>query len=170
MTKQLVIFLVGILIIAGCASTKPNASKNKEVYDEDLSYLRPQYEAPEALPAGEIEENTPEYYNSIDPSFDVTGDLNAVLDSIDVLRNDIRYIDGFAIQVYSGGSQEEAYLARGKIYSLIPEADPELKYDQVNFTVKVGKYYSRMEAQKLYSQLKKSFPKATIIREKIHIR
>ena len=170
MIKSLLYCLAGALIISGCVSTKPSASKTAESYKEDLSHLRPEIEAPKVFAMGELEENTPEYYSSITPSFDVTQGLNTILDSIDILRSNRRYIDGYTIQVYYGGNREEAYLTRGKIYSLIPQAKPVLNYDQVNFTVKIGKYYSSLEAQKLYLQIKKKFPNATIMPERIYIR
>lgn len=138
------------------------------MYSEDLSWLRPSYEAPEKLDETSEVERTIDYSNTF-PASDVTAALNATLDSIDVLRQGIRYIDGFTIQVYSGISSTEARRTRGKIYSLLPESDPKLSFDEPSFKVKIGKYYSRMEAQKLYAQLKEEFPNAIIIPERIYI-
>ncbi|ELR69920.1 hypothetical protein C900_04443 [Fulvivirga imtechensis AK7] len=168
MVKPLIYCLVGSWIIFGCSSTTTPTSSDMERYKEDLSVLRPEYENPEALKdtisAGEEED-----YSSITPKYHVTRELNAILDSIDVLKKDVRYIDGFTIQVYSGTNSEQARITRGKIFSLIPEADPVLKFDEPNFKVKVGKFYSRIEAQKTYAKLKGEFPKAIIIPERIYI-
>jgi len=44
-----------------------------------------------------------------------------------------------------------------------------LKYDEPNFRVKVGKYYSRLDAQQDYSAIKEKFSSAIVIPERIPI-
>lgn len=168
MIKQLTYCLVVSLVIFGCKTSSVTSSSDTEKYKEDLSKLRPEYEKPEVLLDSSTTEKV-EDYSKITPSHDVTKKLNAVLDSIDVLRKEVRFIDGFTIQVYSGTNSEEARLSRGKVYSILPESNPILKFDEPNFKVKVGKYYSRIEARKSYAQLKKKFPNAIIIPERIYL-
>ncbi|UII34491.1 hypothetical protein LVD17_11790 [Fulvivirga ulvae] len=168
MIKPLAYCLVVTIVVFGCKTSSVTTSADTEKYKEDLSQLRPKYEKPEInIDSASTEMVTD--YSDVTPSHDVTAKLNAVLDSIDVLRKDVRYIDGFTIQVYSGTNSEEARLSRGKVYSILPESNPELKFDEPNFKVKVGKYYSRIEARKPYAQLKKKFPGAIIIPERIYL-
>lgn len=167
MMKALLYGLVVSLVLFGCSKSTVPASSDNERYKEDLSALRPHYEKPE-LPKDTVAVEA-EDYSHITPSGHVTKELNAVLDSIDMLKKDVRFIDGFTIQVYSGTNSEEARLSRGKVYSILPDSNPILKFEEPNFKVKVGKYYSRIEAQKAYAQLKKKFPNAIIIPERIYI-
>lgn len=168
MVKPLIYCLIGSWIMFGCSSTTTPTSSDTERYKEDLSVLRPNYEKPEAH-EDTLATGAEEDYSNITPKYHVTKELNSILDSINVLKRDVRYIDGFTIQVYSGTNSEEARLTRGKVFSLIPEADPILKFDEPNFKVKVGKFYSRIEAQKTYAKLRADFPKAIIIPERIYI-
>lgn len=169
MIKSLSYCLVVMLLIVGCKSVKPSADSDAERYTEDLSVIRPEYKDPEVLSGAESIEEIG-LANAVIPVADVTEELDAILDSVDILREDVRYIDGFTILVYSGTNSAEATLTKGKIYSLIPESAPESYFDEPNFKVKLGKFYSKMEAQKLYSQLRENFPDAIIIPERIYIR
>lgn len=163
------IYLLILFVAAGCSpSALPSASD--EGYDEDLVSLRPEIGfmtdsaaiTPNKIPADQD-------YSTIEPKYDVTKELDAVLDSIVKLRSDIKYVDGFTILVYSGKDREEAQIAKGKVISVLPDSSPILKYDEPNFRVKVGKYYSRLEAQKDYSALREKFSKTIIIPERIYI-
>lgn len=168
MIRSLTYCLVVSIVIFGCKTSSVTSSADAEKYKEDLAQLRPKYEKPKVI-VDSASTETVKDYSDVVPKYHVTAKLNAVLDSIDVLRKDVRYIDGFTIQVYSGTNSEEARLARGKVYSILPESDPELKFDEPNFKVKVGKYYSRIEARKPYAQLKKKFSGAIIIPERIYL-
>ena len=169
MIKSACSFLVVLTVLMACSPGSIPTSSDAERYKEDLSYLRPTY--PE--PVDSVEMDTPvdaPSYSNIEPKYDVTKQLNAILDSIDVLRKDKRYIDGYTIQVYSGYDSEEATIARGKVYAVLPDSSPSLKFEEPNFKVKVGQYYSRLEAQKDYSLLKEKFLSALIIPHRVYIK
>ena len=164
---HLVLFVV-LGILAACSPGILPTSYDDERYKEDLSYLRPVYtDTTETVSSGETA-NTSDY-STIEPEYDVTDELNTILDSIDVLRSNVHYIDGYTIQVYTGHDSEEATIARGKVYSVLPGSAPSLKFEEPNFKVKVGKYYSRLEAQKDYSLIKARFSSALIIPQRIYI-
>lgn len=169
MKKLLYLAVVCGLVNACSPGSVPSGSK--EAYTEDISYLRPEYtEVEDSLFEGTV--SNPENqinYAEIEPAFDVTKPLNTILDSIDRIRDDVKYINGFTILVYSGTNSEQARIARGKVYTILPNAEAELKYDEPSFRVKVGKYYSRIEAQKDYTALKEKFAKAIIIPERLYI-
>ncbi|MBL6449673.1 SPOR domain-containing protein [Fulvivirga sp. 29W222] len=168
MIKQLTYCLVISIVAFGCKTSSVISSTDTEKYKEDLSQLRPKYEKPEVAVDSSSTETVKDF-SDVSPTNDVTAKLDAILDEIDELRKDISYIDGFTIQVYSGTNSEEARLARGKVYSILPESSPKLKFDEPNFKVKVGEYYSRIEARRSYSQLKKKFPGAIIIPQRIYL-
>lgn len=105
----------------------------------------------------------------IDPQYDITDTLNAVMDSISVLSQQINYIDGFAVQVYSGNNREEASIAKGKAFTLLTNQRLRLFYDSPNFKVQIGQFYSSLEANKTYALLKKEFPNAILVLKKFKI-
>jgi len=146
-------------------------TSSDEKYVEDLSIHRPEIPTIKGDSNTAIEVRQPENNLTafIEPQYDVTEELDAVLDSIDRIREDIKYVSGFTILVYSGTSSERAHIARGKVYSSLPDSQPLLKYDEPNFRVKVGKYFSRFEAQKDYTEIRKKFSSAIVIPERIPI-
>jgi hypothetical protein len=163
--RILLLSLVGIM--SACASLKTSSATDDEVYREDLSMHRETFSIPEDTVGSErlaVKE-----FSYVDPSSDVTSALNDVLDASDAHNKEVEFVDGYTIQVYTGSSSDEARKLRGKAISLMPDTDVELFYDEPNFKVKVGQYYSRLEAQKDFSNLSKEFPMAIIIPDKIPI-
>ncbi|MEM9858833.1 MAG: hypothetical protein AAF843_15850 [Bacteroidota bacterium] len=159
------VFLVFMACSPGVMPTADNAEK----YKEDLSYLRPTYPDVSNVNDTTSTQEGEVISELVDPSFDDTEKLNAVLDSIDVIRKDVRFVNGFTIQVYSGYDSEAATKARGRVYSILEDSKPSLKFEEPNFKVKVGKYYSRLEAQGDYALIKEKFSSALIIPERIYI-
>ena len=60
-------------------------------------------------------------------------------------------------------------MARGKTVAMELDLEPELVYNQPNYKVKVGKFLTRLEAQPLFTQLKKEFDNAIVAPERIYI-
>lgn len=166
--KQIIYCLVALVALYSCSPSTVTQTSKTESYSEDLSVHRPKFEVKETGDNNE-KVQTVEEVKYPEPTFDVTKQVNSVLDSIDALKANISFVDGFTIQVYSGTSSEEAKIAKGKVYSILSEEKPVLKYDEPNFKVKVGKFYSRLEAQKTFAQLKRKFPNSIIIPERIQL-
>ena len=175
--KQLlrVVGVIGfIVLVTACASTTKTTtvSSTNQKYSEDLTVLRPKPTtavennngAPSTSPV-EGRKQTP----YVEPKYAVNKRLDTVLDSIDHINKQRNYIDGFTIQVYSGARKEEAMKAKQELTSSLPDLQSEVLYSQPNFRVKVGKYYSRIEAQKDYLDVKKLFPTAIVIPDKVAI-
>jgi hypothetical protein len=157
--------LLGIFL-AGCAAQKSTTTSSQDgKYSEDLSSLRPKVEE-EKAPQEVTEERKAVAY--VDPKHTVNKQLDTVLDSIDRINLNRKVIDGFTIQVYSG-KREEALNAKKTLTSALPDLDAEVQFTEPIFRVKVGKYYTRVEAQQDYTAVKKYFPAAIIIPEKIAI-
>jgi hypothetical protein len=118
----------------------------------------------------EVETKKSDPKEFVEAKHTINKQLDTVLDSMDYLNRTRRFIDGYSIQVYSGLSREAAMEVRKELIKRIPEIESTLQYTQPNFSVRAGKYFTRLEAQKDYSQLKKYFPTAIVIPDKIQIK
>ena len=161
------------VIIVGCASTKtPTASKaaSSTKYSEDLTIWRPKAEAV-ATPANTNVTATDGRKQTayVEPRYAVNKKLDNILDSIDYYNVKRNFIDGFTIQVYSGLKREDALNAKKQIAESMPDLQSDVQYSQPNFRVKVGKYFSRIDAQRDYTHIKKLFPTAIVIPDKVAI-
>ena len=161
-------------LLTACASTTKTTtvSGSGQKYSEDLTVLRPKpaTAATDSKTGGsptttEGRKQTP----YVEPKYAVNKKLDNVLDSIDQINVQRTYIDGFTIQVYSGARKEDAMKAKQELTSSLPDLHSEVLYSQPNFRVKVGKYYSRVEAQKDYLDVKRLFPTAIVIPDKVAI-
>lgn len=166
-------FVFSIMASMSCASSggtssSGGSSRSGDHY-EDLSRYRPEYtvESEEKIIETTAEEEEVSFTG--EPEYDITDEVNALLDSINVLKKAINYVDGYTVQVYTGINREQANEARATVYNTLPDSKPAILYDQPNFKVKVGKFYTRREAQKTFADLKRVFPAAIIIPERIPI-
>ena len=75
---------------------------------------------------------------------------------------------GFRVQIYFGSSRQAAYDAQTKFLNEYPETPTYISYIEPNFKVQVGDFRSKLEAQKLQSQLTGMFPSMFIIPTKIN--
>jgi len=158
------VYVVYVFVFVGCASPKM-ASTSSAGYSEDLSALRPAIEVKkDTVIAKSGEEKTNKAY--IEPKVAITPALDAVLDSIDAINLSRNYVEGFTIQVYSG-RREEALNTRKQLTSLLPEIESEVQFTEPIFRVKAGRYFSWIEAQRDFTLIKKYFPSAIIIPDRI---
>jgi cell division protein FtsN len=140
--------------------------KSRSNYHEDLSVLRPRFEA--TLDTGK--QVNPREKAAFTPTLTVNAKVDTVLDSINRFNRTRKFTDGFTIQVYSGQNKEEAMNTKKKLSAEVSDLNAELQYTQPKFRVRVGSYYSRLEAQKDLLRLKKVFPNAILVPEKIMLR
>jgi hypothetical protein len=114
--------------------------------------------------------STPANSVYLEPRHTVNAQVDAVLDSIDRINLANATIDGFTIQLYSGKQQEEALNVKKQISQAMPTLEADILFSQPNFRVRAGKYLNRLEAQKDYMAVKRLFPNAILIPERISIR
>ncbi len=153
-----------LLIAFGCVAQKSNPGKK---YSEDLSLLRPKFAV---LKDSAKEPVTQDSKVPLPPTRNVNEKVDFVLDSIDRLNGLRKYIEGYTIQIYSGQNREDANNAKKKMAEEVMELTANLQYIQPKFRVRVGNYFSKLEAQKDLMRLKPVFPNAILIPEKIPIR
>ena len=166
--RHLLIVVSGSILFFGCASrvtTSGTAGAGK--YSEDLSVWRPeaQYTVDSAAANALPERTRTNRY--VEAKYAVNNQVDAVLDSIYDQNLDKGFIDGYTIQVYSGIKREDALTNKKKMSTSLPDLESEVEYMQPNFRVRTGKYLTRLEAQKDYLAVKRYFPNAIVIPDRI---
>jgi hypothetical protein len=164
-------FFAGVLLLAACAGPKKTTTTTPTGatrYSEDLSLYRPKVEATPTKDAP-AQDNSRKQTPYVEAKYSVNKKLDAVLDSIDRINLQRNFIDGFTIQVYSGLKREDALNTKKELTSTLPDLQSEVQYSQPNFRVKVGKYFNRLDAQRDYVDVKRHFPTAIIIPDKVAI-
>lgn len=165
MAKRFLYFL--IVLLAGCKSYQSTTTTQTGKYTEDLSSLRPKAEG--TLDSATSTQQVIKKTTYVEPKYNVNKQLDNVLDSINRINLNRKFVDGFTIQVYSGLDREAALDAKKSLATSLPDLESEVHYNQPNFRVKAGKYFNRLEAQKDFIAIKKVFPSAIVIPDKIEI-
>jgi hypothetical protein len=161
------LFVFALILFVGCKHAQQTQTAQSGKYSEDLSTWRPKVEAPAETKVEET--NKRDLKVQVDPIFTVNKQLDAVLDSIDRINLTRKFIDGFTIQVFAGTKREDAMNVKKQLTNTIPSLESELQYSQPNFKVKVGRYFTRLEAEKDFEQIKRYFPSAIVVSDKISI-
>jgi hypothetical protein len=81
----------------------------------------------------------------------------------------IKYIDGFTIQVYGGNDRALAKDYQLDIIRNFPEIESKMVFEQPNYKVRIGQYYSRLEAQEFFTAVRTVFPRAILIPTRIAV-
>ncbi|MEP2025197.1 MAG: SPOR domain-containing protein [Reichenbachiella sp.] len=159
-----------VSLLQFCAPTATKSTSNA-VYEEDLSVHRPSYTLGddaigEEPTEAEAYSSTAEY---VTPTNDIKAELDTVLYRIKKSRENIQYVDGYSIQLYSGNNRDKANQVKVKTYEVLEDERPRVSYDQPNYKVRVGEYYSRLEANTDFVTLQKYFSRAVLVPVKIKI-
>lgn len=166
--RSLVIII--FLCLFGCRVNLNPSQKPK--YKEDLSVYRPVYQTVNIENKIISSTDTSLIFGEED-SININSDIKPQLDSllISIAENNRAkgFIQAYTIQVYTGNNRKIAEEAKLKVYQLLPVITPKLSYIQPNYKVKVGIYYDKLDAYSTHSYLKKSFPTAIIIPERIRM-
>lgn len=88
-----------------------------------------------------------------------------------VLKNDDNYaIDGYRIQIFEESGNKSSTLAReamAEFSEKYPDIGVYLTWKAPNFKVRVGDFNTRMEAEGFLHKIKKDYPIAWVIKDKI---
>jgi hypothetical protein len=76
--------------------------------------------------------------------------------------------NGYRVQIYFGSSRQAAYDAQAKFMGDFPEVPTYISYIEPNFKVQAGDFRTRLDAQKLESDLHGMFSSLFIIPTKIN--
>ena len=159
-------FLLVLFFIMGCATTQQTSTASKR-YNEDLSEFRPKVDT-----AFEVKQERSSFrQTSADFSAeeDVTKLLNSKLDTLAENNREVRFVNGYSIQVYSGSSSSEAYAARDTARLVLPQVRTDVEYKQPIYKVRVGRFTERLEVQRTLLKLKPKFPSAISVPQRIYI-
>lgn len=160
--------ITGVLLLGSCAGSKTTTSSATQgsSYSEDLSVWRPKVEVPATTSEKSNSGNGDKKPAYVEPKLAVNKPLDQVLDSINKINLSKKYVEGFAIQVFAG-KREEALNAKKQISVSLPGLLCEVQFTEPIFRVKVGRYYTRLDAQEDYAAVKRIYPAAIIVPEKI---
>ena len=75
---------------------------------------------------------------------------------------------GYRVQVFYGSDRKEAFNEQSRFRALYPRIMTYISYKEPNYYLRVGDFRTRMEAQKLLTELRANFPTLFIFREKIN--
>ena len=170
MIKRTLSLLVVAIAIYGCSKKTSPSSSAGATYSEDLTILHPYIPEETVDPGTPLTTMPAEGVNeAVITQYDITTEMEAVADIIAQRNLQKKFIDGYTVQVYSGSNREIANRAHFDVQQLALDAESQLTYVQPNYKVKVGKFYSRLEANKVYTEVRKVFPDAMLLPEKIPV-
>ncbi|MFC5269073.1 sporulation protein [Adhaeribacter terreus] len=172
---QLLVTVLFFGILSACAGSKASGTsgdnktattetgktvrKNaKKVRTEDLSAYRPKVAAPSETAAA-----------AIAPTNHVNEKVEMLLDTLAAANKNIKYAQGYRILVYTGNDRKTAFDLRKTVVNQLPEEREYLTYVQPTFKLKIGDFYTRMEANEVLQQLRNIAPNASIISEQINV-
>jgi hypothetical protein len=161
-----------ITLLYGCKPTQ-TTTQTTTVYDEDITKYLTKYNAV-AIPQKITVENpvaqssTQITSTTATPKRHINSEMETILASLYEFSNNIKTVQGYRILVYSGTDREEALKIETDISSNLQER-AELSYDKPNFRVRVGHYIQRLEAYKTYAKIRKTYPNAIIVLDKVSI-
>ncbi|WP_448519434.1 SPOR domain-containing protein [Rhodoflexus sp.] len=166
--SSLRLLIVAALLLGGLASCKKTVSGTAvPPFSMDLSVYRPQFAASEQ-PIGQPQGNSVPAATTVSIAGDIQAQLNAMRETMSASNKTLKFSQGYRVVIYSGGNRDEANKVMTDVRRLTTEV-PELVYEQPNFRVKVGNFFSKTDAFALYTQIKPAYPNAFITNERITI-
>jgi hypothetical protein len=171
-------FVVLVLVISACASTgttsddskkKTTAGVKDQPKTDDLSKYRPKF----ALAAPATPNTNPvgiEAAAGITPTNHVNDRVAALMDTLANRNKAVRYAKGYRILAYSGTERKAWLNMRQAIVKRVPEERDYPIYTQPNYRLKIGDYFTRVEAQQVLLRIKDITPNAMIITDQINVK
>jgi hypothetical protein len=158
-------WIIGLaaLILIGCKASSVSGPA-VGAYSEDLSVLRPTIKKTVAE-----EEVAKPVNNGKLPTAHIKAELDSVNQIIIANNKKQKYVDGFTVQIYTGNDRSKADEAVTTAELSLLNITPTIEYYQPNYKVKVGQYTDRLEAHKIFEDLKQLFPLALLIPERIPV-
>ncbi len=169
MKKYVINLSLSLLLLQVSCVAQHHGYTSSDAFSEDLTSVRPNYEV-------EKNDSIIESYQVVKerPVMAATNTVNTkvdlVLDSLSKLNQQRKFFDGFTIQIYSGQNREEALSTRSKVVKDVNDLEANIQYTQPKFRVTVGRYFTKLEAQKDLKRLRRYFSNAILVPEKIQIK
>lgn len=157
------ISILSLFFVLSCVNQKISISSNNDSrkYFEDLSFIRES----ENVSNSTNDENIVEKKNNLGIDIELDSILKIIKSEVD----EEIFTDGYTIQIYLGDKREEAENTVEKLFEYDSLIKSNTIFTQPNYRVKTGTFEDRFKANFEYKKLKKTFPNAIIIPEKIKI-
>ena len=157
------ISILSVFFVFGCVNKKMSISSNNDSrkYFEDLSFIRES----ENVSNSTNDENIVDKKNNLGIDIELDSILKIIKSEVD----EEIFTDGYTIQIYLGDKREEAENTVEKLFEYDSLIKSNTIFTQPNYRVKTGTFEDRFRANYEYKKLKKTFPNAIIIPEKIKI-
>lgn len=165
--KKASLFTILLLSVWGmaCVTVQKGKTSKDDLYSEDLTNYLPS-EPVDTL----VDESEGREVALVDSTLDIQQRLDSALYIVDnYINGRTKYIEGLSIQLYAGSDRSEAREAQMKAYRYFPEASPRIIFDQPNYKVRMGSFYTQLEAYALYRSVQERFPKAILVPTRIPI-
>ena len=157
------IFFLSFAILFSCSTQKTITSQNEERgYYEDLSILRSQEQPKKPIKKEKV-------ISSSQVKNNISLELDTIIQIIRSESDNIKFLDGFIIQLYLGDDRNKAEETEQKISEIDSLIFKNTVFTQPNYRVKIGQYTDRFKVNEEYQRFKKLFPNAIIIPERIKI-
>jgi hypothetical protein len=163
--SKIIRFSLFFLVLSQAACTVSQSLSDDYNYSENLAKYRPIYKDTllfDPSVATKTKKNIEPALELSDQNQEIGAWLARVADG----NRKIKYVMGYRLQVYSGSDRVKA----NQIISELrrhTQAKIDLEYSEPSFQVKVGGYFTRLEAHRTYAEIKKAFPDAVIINDKV---
>ena len=161
--RLIFISILSLFFVISCVNQKINISSNNDSrkYFEDLSFIRES----ENVSNSTNDENIVDKKNNLGIDIELDSILKIIKSEVD----EEIFTDGYTIQIYLGDKREEAENTVEKLFEYDSLIKSNTIFTQPNYRVKTGTFEDRFKANFEYNKLKKTFPNAIIIPEKIKI-
>lgn len=171
--KYLLTFGVFLLLLSGCkrsiTPTKSVEDEQRYNYEEDLSLVRPKYEARPAEKEAPATSTAPvKKYVSGDEPPHINAQVEDVIDKIAVRNKTKTSERGYRIQIFSGNNKTEYERARGYVLQYFPNLETYVSYSQPTYKLKVGDFISKAAAENYLASLQSRFVAAKIIYDNVN--
>lgn len=101
---------------------------------------------------------------------DQTMRADAQLDALAQAGRAVKTAAGFRILAYTGPSRDEAMKIRTAVIRRDPNEKDYLLYEQPTFRLKIGDYFSRLEAEQALAGWRDVIPQGLIVAEPVNVR
>lgn len=153
---------VALLVLATATGGTWCSKDTRSTYSENLAVHRRQFKVAKSVVEKPMQTTHKKKTIPITPIYAITDQLDHLLARKKAVSAQVKYVQGYTIQVYAGGSRKEAFKVRNDLYIHYPAITPEIIYDAPNYTVRLGKFLDTLEAYPAYAAIRKRMPQAII--------
>ncbi|MEH0158486.1 hypothetical protein V6R21_30815 [Limibacter armeniacum] len=166
--KKILIYITFLLpvLFTACKSGQKGASANyDDLFKTDLTKYRVSYhpdttnQSSVSTETGVSAEGVPEGY--INSKVDEKLGLMA--------QRELGGIPGYRLLIFSGTNRRKAEEIISNLKYNMGMFDVSMEYEQPNYKVKAGTYFTKLDAHADHVQLKKAFPSAILVSERINL-